>query len=157
VGFFFKIKVMMFFDAISFYKKLLSPGGVAAMLKSILSQNEMKAFIIEMNQEQLYELGQDSKERGLGDYSPFTITIKESKGQRVDHITLRDEGTFYNSFTITVDDSGFTQDADGDKGGGSDLFRIFGIDILGLNEFNTERLREKLLEEIAFYIQKNAK
>ena len=148
---------MQFFDAINFYKRLLSPSGVREMLRIILSQKQMKDFIIEMNQEQLYELGEDSKGRGLGDYSPFTITIKEAKGQRVDHITLRDEGTFYESFTIEVDDAGFTQDADADKGGGSDLFRIFGIDILGLNEFNTERLRGRLLDEIAFYIQKNAK
>jgi hypothetical protein len=111
-----------------------------------------------MNQEQMYELGQDSNGEliGGGGYSPITIWIKEKKGQRVDHITLRDTGDFYNSMTVEVSSGEFIIDADADKGGGHNLFDMYGIDILGLNEDNKERLRELLVREFVFEIKKNA-
>lgn len=49
----------------------------------------------------MYEEGIDSKSESLGEYSPHTKQIKIEKGQRYDHITLKDTGEFYDSIKIT--------------------------------------------------------
>lgn len=149
---------MEFFAAIKYFKKKLSREEVTKAIANILRRKEVQEIIIEMNQEQMYELGQDSNGEliGGGGYSPITIWIKEKKGQRVDHITLRDTGDFYNSMTVEVSSGEFIIDADADKGGGHNLFDMYGIDILGLNEDNKERLRELLVREFVFEIKKNA-
>ena len=38
----------------------------------------IKAFILRLNRQQLYNKGEDSKGESLGEYSPFTIEEKES-------------------------------------------------------------------------------
>lgn len=146
---------MEFFAAIKYFKKRLSQDGVTKAMFSILKRKEIQEMIIEMNQEQLYELGEDSNSRTLGEYHFLTIEIKEKKGQRIDHVTLRDTGVFYNSMTVEVTNSEFIIDADGEKEN-ADLFDIYGVDILGLNEDNKERLREILLKEFIFETMKNA-
>ena len=55
---------------------------------------------------------------------------------RVDHITLRDTGEFYESFKVVPLLRGFRIEADPDKGGGDNLFDDFGEDIVGLSEEN---------------------
>jgi hypothetical protein len=156
VGFFLKSETMMFFDAIKFWQNVFSPQGFRKIVREILQKKDIQDFIIEMNHEQLYELGEDSKGVSLGEYSPVTIQYKDRKGQVSDRVTLRDTGVFYESFTIKVDDAGFIQNADGYKGGGNDLFKMYGIDILGLNEDNTQRLRDRLIDEIRFYLLNKA-
>lgn len=122
------------------------------MYRDILNQRHIKDLILEMNKDQLYELGEDSTGRSLGDYAPTTVEAKKKKGQRYDHITLRDTGTFYDSFKTKVDEDGIVINADGQKDGGSDLLVDFGVDVLGLNDFNMNRLRDVLQTEIVHYI-----
>ena len=102
--------------------------------------------IIELNTEgeptsQLFELGEDSEGKTLGEYSPFTKDIKASKGQRTDHITLNDSGDFYDSFIVQATKEGFRVTANPIKDD-TNLFTEFGIEILGLNELNTRILLE---------------
>ena len=97
-----------------------------------------KDYIIELNTEgektsQLFELGVDSQGNRLGDYSGFTKNIKASKGQRIDHITLKDTGEFYKSFKVTPNKKGFRITANPNKDD-SNLFDDFGVDIVGYKE-----------------------
>ena len=74
---------------------------------------EVQDEIIRLNTEdQLYEEGIDSQGRSLGEYTPYTIEIKKSKGQRVDHITLKDTGAFYASFKVRATKTDLIIEAD---------------------------------------------
>ena len=108
------------------------------ILTVILSDKELQKLIIDLNtEEQLYHFGIDSLGRSLGSYSPFTEQIKRAKGQRVDHITLKDTGEFYRSFKVTVTKTAVVITADPNKED-SNLFDDFGVEIVGLTEESRE-------------------
>lgn len=119
---------------------------------------ELKELIIELNQDQLYDLGEDSKGNKLWSfspsmpYSPYTIKIKQAKGQPTDRLTLRDTGAFYKSFTVEVEGTSIVLDADGQKQD-TNLFSQYGIDILGLNDQNMSIFLERLTNDVIFYIK----
>jgi len=119
---------------------------------------ELKELIIELNQDQLYDLGEDSKGNKLWSfspsmpYSPYTIKIKQAKGQPTDRLTLRDTGAFYKSFTVEVEGTSIVLDADGQKQN-TNLFSQYGIDILGLNDQNMSIFLERLTNDVIFYIK----
>lgn len=111
---------------------------------SMWKRNDVQDYIIELNTEgeqtsQLYSLGVDSLGNKLGEYSGFTKNIKASKGQRIDHITLKDTGEFYGSFKITPNNKGFRISANPFKDD-SNLFDDFGVDIVGLTKENVKLL-----------------
>jgi hypothetical protein len=118
---------------------------------SILNTSEIKEFIIKMEQERLFNLGEDSTGASLGEYAPFTVVIKQEKGQRFDHITLNDTGEFYESFTFHATGTELIFDANPVKDD-DNLFDNFGIDILGLNDFDRNRLIETIYIELKFYL-----
>lgn len=132
----------------------------------IANTNTFQTLVISLNTEgtptsQLYEKGEDSRGRSLKEiagnpntdsgYSPFTIREKQSKGQRTDHITLKDTGDFYLSFTVRPFKGGFSIDADPIKDE-DDLFKVWGEDVVGLNVENlgiiTEYYRNAILQEV---------
>jgi hypothetical protein len=114
---------------------------------------EVQDEIIRMNtQDQLFEQGIDSLGRSLGDYSPFTVQIKKSKRQRVDHITLYDEGDFYNSFTVRVNKQYFEIDADDSSKYDVPLFQVYGVDVLGLTEESMTYLKKMIIENYIKYL-----
>jgi hypothetical protein len=101
--------------------------------------------IIEMNTEdQLFNKGIDSLGKALGDYTPFSVRMKQEKGQRYDHITLKDTGAFYESFQIRVDNNGLTIIADDTSLYDAPLTDRFGLDVLGLTDENKKLLAEYL-------------
>jgi len=113
-------------------------------------------LVIELNTEdQLYDKGQNSKGESLsdigGDYSSVTIEISKRKGRpkkSASSINLNDTGDFYNSFTVTPFIGGFDIDADPIKDD-TNLFSEWGVDIVGLNEQNLDKIRQ----EYAKYFQ----
>lgn len=113
----------------------------------ILNSKKVRDLVIYMQQQRLYETGKDSKGESLGNYSPFTVIIKQSKGQRTDHITLRDTGEFYKSMTFHATSTELVFDADAQKDE-DNLFDDFGIDILGLTESNREKLINLIYYEL---------
>lgn len=122
------------------------------LLKVLSEDKSFTDFIIELNTEkQLFEKGIDSTGRRLDDigggYSPYTIDIKNQKGQPVDRVTLKDTGDFYRSFRVHLDNSSdlvITADTVKDT---SDLIVDWGANILGLTEDSLIllRLRAKLI------------
>jgi hypothetical protein len=137
---------------------------IGELLRAIQALNENDAWryavtkqvldeIIRLNTEhQLEEQGIDSIGRELGDYSPYTMIIKRLKGQRTDHITLKDTGEFYDSFTATVNNTEIILGADGLKDDGTDLFREYGAEVLGLTEENIQYIIEDVKQGYIDYV-----
>jgi hypothetical protein len=112
-------------------------------------QNE----IIRLNTEdQLEEFGIDSKGRQLGIYKQTTVSYKIQKGQRYDHVTLKDTGKFYNSFNIRVNVNEIVIDADDTTYYDVPLFDVWGVDVLGLTDENLEYIKKMILENYVKYI-----
>jgi len=109
-------------------------------IQNIIFENE--AFIIDMNaEEQLYEQGINRLGVSISDYapySPYTISIKEQKGQPTNRVTLRDEGDFENSFFLQVSDKQFEIKAADFKT--EELIKKYGRQILGLTLENVSQL-----------------
>lgn len=108
---------------------------------------ETKEHIIQMNTEdQLEEDGLFSDGTPTGDYSPLTILYKRRKGDRYDHMTFKDTGQFYDSWEVRVDRSGLDIDADGQVSADTNLFTIYGENILGLTDENMQFFIEMVKE-----------
>jgi len=109
--------------------------------------------IIRINTEdQLEEEGIDSLGRKLGDYAPSTIAYKRRKGQRYDHVTLKDEGDFYNSFNVKVNVNEIIIDADDSSKYNKPLFEVWGIDVLGLTDDNMNYIKQMILENYINFV-----
>lgn len=98
---------------------------VKKYLNKALDDKILQAQIIDLNTNvQMYEQGVDAKGISLGEYSYATIygtskyEGKKEKGQRYDHITLRDTGTMIDTEeVILTDDGGFILRMDTVKNG----------------------------------------
>ena len=106
------------------------------MIQDIIFENS--AYIIDLNaQKQLFEEGINSLGVDIMDYapySPYTIEVKEAKGQPINRVTLRDEGDFESSFFLEVTDKQFEIKASDFKT--EDLIKKYGRYILGLTDEN---------------------
>lgn len=118
----------------------LNPNKI---LKETLDNSSIQLDIATLNKEQMFEQGIDSKERTLGEYSPFTIGEKIKKGQRHDHITLKDTGEFYDSIKIQSERKTIIISADMKKPD-NDLEVIY-PDALGLTNENLQKIQTSVL------------
>ena len=102
--------------------------------------------IIELNVEQLYEYGINSLGISIdtyAPYSPYTIKVKNEKGQPTDRVTLRDTGAFHKSFEVVVGPVDFYITATDYK---TDmLIEKYGEKIFGLIPQNKTELAQKYL------------
>lgn len=109
-------------------------------VSKILLENE--AYIIDMNAtEQLFEQGINNLGVHIDDYapySPYTIEIKQQKGQPTNRVTLHDEGDFSGSFYMEVGNEKFEIKAGDFKT--HDLMKKYGRQILGLTNENIKQL-----------------
>lgn len=113
----------------------------------------VKDMIIQMNTEdQLEEHGIDSLGRSLGDYSPYTVELKKLAGQRFDHITLKDTGSFYDSWVVTVMRDAIIINADDTSHYDKPLFQVWGEDVLGLTKENLEILQSVIADRYVEFI-----
>ena len=116
---------------------------------------DAKEEIIRLNTEdQLFDEGIDSMDRTLGAYSEVTKAIKRSKGQRTDHVTLKDTGEFYDSFKVRVDSKGFEIEADDTAFYDVPLTQTWGNDIIGLTKENIGFMAEWLKPGYVEYVFK---
>ena len=119
-----------------------------AILRQILSGTELQETIIYLNTiDQLFEKGEDKLGRTLesvgGGYSPFTIQIKQQKGQPVDRVTLNDTGVFYESFKVVVADTYIEIIANPMKDG-KDINREWGGYVIGLQPQNMNKIIDEI-------------
>lgn len=111
------------FDTIA--KELLQLDPMQAFYKAS-SNEQVKQWILETIKKRLYGVGMDgnSKElstdlskKGNGYYSKFTIAEKKKKNQKISNVTLKDTGSFYNSFRMQIKPQFFEILANFDKQG----------------------------------------
>jgi len=142
---------MNIFDSLNKFVAL--EGKEDDIIEEITKQKETQEFLIFVLQEQLFQTGEDGKGNSLGSYSPFTIAIKKRKGQPTDRVTLKDTGEFYRSYVVKPFNGGFIIDADDEKED-TNLFDIYGDDILLPNEESLDLIAEYYEEQLIEYIKK---
>lgn len=57
---------------------------------------------------QMWGLGIDGMGKQIGQYTARTIEIKQAKGQRTDHMTLRDTEAYHQSAVVEIDGDAFS-------------------------------------------------
>lgn len=110
--------------------------------RKALEQNQQK--IVEANAEQLYEYGINSLGIRIDTYqpyTPYTVRIKQEKGQPYDRVTLRDTGDFQKSFEVVFEPVGFYITATDYKT--QDLIDKYGAKIFGLTKENMQEIAVK--------------
>ena len=126
------------------FLKLIKTGLFIALQKVL---KETKEQIIDLNLDQLYKDGKDGDGNTIAPYyTAFTVMVKTYKGQRTDHVTLKDTGQFYRSFDIRFNSLSFEIFAT--DGLTSDLMDKYGKAIFGLNEKSLKELQELIKEGI---------
>jgi len=116
-------------------------------------------YIVNKQNTRLENKGTDAKESPIGSYSSVTVSFKKSKGDRYDHVTLKDEGNWYNSMFVEnrgtqgliIDSSDTSLTGKLMNGGGERENPAYGKDIIGLTEPETNDL---VIEKIDPEIQK---
>lgn len=126
------------------------------ILKELLSDKALQDRIIYLNTEdQLFQRGEDKLGRTLesigGGYSPFTIQIKQEKGQPYDRVTLEDTGEFYESFHVVNEDTYIMIIANPMKGD-KDINQEWGGHTIGLQVQNVQKIideiKDKFIQEV---------
>lgn len=91
------------------------------------------------NKEQLYDKGiKNDNTPVIPEYTPLTIKLKKAKGQRTDHVTLKDTGAFYNSIFVVYSPNSFKLYARNNKT--QKLVKKYGDDIFGITETNINKM-----------------
>lgn len=127
------------------------------LFNQFAKDENLKENMVQYNTiDQLFNLGIDSDGRTLGQYSASTIEGtknylgKKQKGQRFDHITLKDTGAFYDSFKVIPTQDGLLIVADSEKDD-TNLRDTFGNEIIGLTDENfSKTVAEMRLKSILF-------
>lgn len=102
-------------------------------------------FILELNtDEQLYKGISRDGAKISPDYTPYTISVKQSKGQPTNRVTLKDEGKFYGSFYIEFSETGFEIKAGDVKY--LSLSYKYGDNLLGLSNENLEIVKDLIIK-----------
>jgi pimeloyl-CoA synthetase len=124
----------MFLKLKKLIEKLESAKG-SFIITELSKDENLKDNIIYYNTyEQLYNKGIDSTGALITPlYSKKTFSIKTEKGQRTDHVTLKDTGEFYDSFRVLNTPDGLLITADSIKDD-TDLRERYGKEIIGLTD-----------------------
>ncbi len=132
-------------------KNLKSFDFEKAILK-VVKDNDNVA--LDLNTEsQLFGKGIDSKGNLLpGPYAPFTIEIKNLKGQPTNRITLRDTGEFHEGFFMKA--TSFPVEIDSSDSKTSELKSQWGEDIFGLTDESQSEFNEQILDDIQTALKK---
>lgn len=143
-------------------KRIKSQLNITNLMINVVGKDRsVMNLIVELNtQDQLFDKGIDSLGKSLEPpYSPFTVRLKQEKGQPTNRVTLKDTGDFYNSFSAFVDSSAdIIISSDSIKyafDGAWDLLDIYGKNVEGLTQQNLEIINTKLIVPIQKYIKSN--
>lgn len=110
--------------------------------------NDMSDYIAELNRNQMESKGIRADGTDIDPlYTELTDFIKTRKGQRTDHVTLKDSGSFHNSISADIYGTELILDASDSKT--SDLIDKYG-EVLGLTDESIMLLRAKFMP---LYIQ----
>lgn len=129
-------------NTISKLEKLLAELPEKAVEIALVYEPE----ILDMQAEQ-HDEGVTNRGRQIQpDYSPFTVRIKEERGQPSDRVTLYDRGDFRAGFFVAKGKSAFSIGSSDDKA--ESIERKYGNEIFGLTDENLQELIELIRPEI---------
>lgn len=118
-------------------------------LEDIIRKKE-DVIVSAIKDDQLYRRGingDGKKIMSYAPYTPYTIRIKQKKGQPTTRVTLCDTEDFYNSMYLVIDDDGFYITADDWKT--EELKAKYGDKIFRLTNDNFNRiLRSHIRKEL---------
>jgi hypothetical protein len=138
------------------FENLISERVFSEALEELLFEHRFK--ISDLVQIQLEQFGVDGNNQLIEPfYTPFTVRIKQSKGQRTDHVTLKDTGDFHNSIFIEFEGAKGTMKRaivtnTTDKALANDLAKKYGEAIIDLNDNSVEQIIDDII--IPFLPQK---
>lgn len=140
-----------------------------SVLFAVFSNEEIKRRIVFLITKRLYEKGTDKEnqklttDKGNPFYSNYTVKLKKQKRQKFQNVTLRDSGTFYQSFKVDVMKTFFEIQAEFMKENGHmqknftksyNSEAIFEEMITGLTEIEIQILVNSLLPSIIRELKK---
>jgi hypothetical protein len=146
----------MFFEALRDQAKRIKSIKINKLLREVWSDPLTQDFIINLNTEEQLFFGLRSDNTSLPPYrNQDYFEQKQAFGLAPNsNINLKLSGRFYRSFDIIPNSVGFLIDAKTnlypDSG---DFIDVYGLDILGLNENNTQKLTRHLQEELQIRIR----
>jgi len=115
--------------------------------------------IVILNKNRLNNTGTDIDGQSFGDYSPYSVKIKQAKGQTTSHVTLKDTGMFQENIVLKeIDVNKFEVTSE-------DIKWQFGViqkqkylkntdNALGLSQKDADVISEKLAEDLVNVIAK---
>lgn len=109
-------------------------------------------LMADMNREQLKEGIRSDGSKISPPYTPFTIRMKQKKGQPTTKVTLFDEGNFHAALKGKKQADGILLESDDWKR--EQLKEKYGNKIEGLTDENLEKLRIMLYPRILFELRK---
>jgi len=113
---------------------------------------DAQRFIVSMNtHEQLGEDGIDANSLSLGEYAPFTIDFRTSKGLQVSHIDFHVTGDYWRSWKVEVLDNEIIIHVDEERFNELVHDLNFSPDHVGLTDINTDRLAELIKNKYLEY------
>ncbi|HEX8656210.1 MAG TPA: hypothetical protein VF690_01675 [Hymenobacter sp.] len=114
------------------------PQQLADATRQVVSQN--KPFLEDANTAQL-AAGLDRDGQPITpEYAPFTVALKQLKGQPTDRVTLRDDGDFYTGIVAQLDSDSFEMVGTDQKTPA--LVEKYGDEVLGLTADHIEEFRD---------------
>lgn len=118
---------------------------------------ETAETIADFNRKQLFAGIRSTGKEIKPDYAPYTILIKDQKGQPTDRVTLKDEGDFYEGIFVSSGSETFDIYSSDEKT--EALIGKYGEKILGLTKENKSEyavytffpaLRERITKKLGF-------
>ena len=121
---------------------------IPLIIKDVIESNNHA--ICEMNTEkQLFQKGENAAGISIDTFRPYTartLEIKQSKGQPINRVTLRDTGDFHSSFYIEAGTDSFMIKASDPKT--LELMAKYGDEILGLTDEDANIVSHEMIKPI---------
>lgn len=108
--------------------------------------------VLDLNRAQMYSGIKSDGKNIKPQYTRKTKSIKRSKGQPTDRVTLKDTGDFHNSVFISYSNDSFIMLATDSKT--TKLKKKYGRDILGLTDQNVIQTSQIIFDDIGNEIEK---
>lgn len=112
---------------------------------------QFETFILDEQKKQMYSGANADGSPIEPEYKPLTISIKNSVGQPTDRVTLKDTGSFYDSFFIVYGPKYFAIYARDGKT--NKLIAKYGTQIFGLNDLALSKLLIKIKSDLQIKIK----
>lgn len=120
----------------------------------IIKTNE-DSWVLLLSDDQMYNKGIDGNNKPLGNYTPYSLSIKQENGQRTDHITLRDTKEFHDSIALKLSGNKIETIAPGAQKEDTNLLDEFGEDIIKLTPKNKQKIIDNIYIPAFRQIMKN--